>query len=207
MRERVSYSKAGRAQREAFARSQRPDVRARHGLKPRDDRVLGAIFSIISTYSRVEDTVSAKQVGDIIGMAEHNVSSSFTRLHEAGVIFREGGKGGRRRRDGEGYTGLVRILSDAEAKPSPPQEGCVVTGTTETLSAGRVETLSARRDTEKLSREGQLLPQVVPVPTVPVYLARWSRSLLRVARSPSHTLAERTSTSQSPGLRRGGHRP
>jgi hypothetical protein len=43
--------------------------------------------------------------------------------------------------------------------------GSVVTESTETPSGWRPETPSDWRDTEKLSREGQLLPQVVPVPS------------------------------------------
>ena len=78
----MSYADAARRHREAFARA----VTVADRLKPRDWRVLGACFALVSSYSRDRDWVFVAQVAQTAGVSRQRTSESLRRLRELGVI-------------------------------------------------------------------------------------------------------------------------
>jgi RIO-like serine/threonine protein kinase len=79
---RARYADAGKALREAQTRA----VQASGELKPRDWKVLGACFALVSSFSRTSDRVYVDQVAEFAGVSPQRTSESLSRLDDLGVI-------------------------------------------------------------------------------------------------------------------------
>lgn len=110
MRDRVPYRTAGAAQRQATAHA------LRSGITTLQWRVLAVVFDLTTSYSKLEDRTSARQIAarvygvdaeKVMGSERKRVSYALKRLADLGIIVYGAPRGGR-------YAGfIVGIPADA----------------------------------------------------------------------------------------------
>jgi phage replication O-like protein O len=106
---RDAYADVGAAIRQAQERA-----KAAGDLTGRDLRVLVAVIAQVSSYSRLCDGLTVKQIADVAGVDERNTARALQRLRERGVIVREASRGRR-----PALTGLHPAALSSSAQPRP----------------------------------------------------------------------------------------
>jgi hypothetical protein len=94
---RISYREAGAAQRAAWDRAMAAEIPTAKGTRPvncMELRALNAVLHFTTTYSRLTDRRSVKQIAEVAGCNAKTISRALKVLNNAGIAYyTPGGKG------------------------------------------------------------------------------------------------------------------